>query len=547
MNRRFLLLPLLPLGLLLFLPISLTAPHDVVESESASSTITAAELRSRIYFLAAEEMQGRDTGSLTNRISANYLAHQLEMMGLQPAGDDGGYFQQVSLVRSRLEEGNRMEILSSDSAVMRSADLGQDFYPSPLSGTGAVEAPVVFAGYGITAPEYQYDDYALLDVEGKAVLVMDGEPHGNSAEGPFMGLVATEYSQAYHKIINAQERGASAVIFLNPNRRGDLSRARNFAWPEEISDARYYLDHWVRRISIPAVVASPALAEDLFVSEMPDFREIRREIDREVQIDYGRLTLRSIRIATAIYRENSQVPNVLGFLEGSHPARKHELVVVGAHFDHLGMAADGRIYPGADDDASGTAAVLEVAEAFSSLPSAPSRSVLFALWNAEEKGLLGSRFYVDHPRIPLDETVAVFQLDMIGRNQEVPDSDHPRYGGLPEQRPEENDNMLHLIGYSANEDLTGVVRGKNLSIGLELRKELDNHRLNLLRRSDNWPFFVAGVPSLFFTTGLHPDYHTPEDVPSKLEFEKLERIARLVFLSALEVAEAEDRPVKGRP
>ncbi|HUG42847.1 MAG TPA: M28 family peptidase [Acidobacteriota bacterium] len=547
MKKRFLLLPLLPLGLLLFLPISLTAPHDVVESQTASSTITAADLRSRVHFLAAEEMQGRDTGSLTNRITANYLAHQLEMMGLRPAGDDGSFFQQVHLVQSRLEDGNRMEILSSDSTFLRGAVLGEDFYPSPLSGTRAIEAPVVFAGYGITAPEYRYDDYASLDVAGKAVLVMDGEPHGNSADGPFMGLAATEYSQAYHKINNAQKRGAAAVIFLNPNRRGDLSRARNFAWPEEISDARYYLDHWVRAISIPAVVASPALVEDLFVSEMPDFREMRREIDQGERIEYARLALRSIRIETAIHRETVQAPNVLALLEGSHPTRKDELVVIGAHFDHLGVAADGRIYRGADDDSSGTAGVLEVAGAFSSLPAPPSRSVLFALWNAEEQGLLGSRFYVDHPKIPLDETVAVFQLDMIGRNQEVPSSDHPRYGGLPEQSPEENDNMVHLIGYSANQELTRVVRDGNLSIGLELRKELDNHRLNLLRRSDNWPFFVAGVPSLFFTTGLHPEYHTPEDVPEKLQFEKMERIVRLVFLSALEVAEAEDRPAMSRP
>lgn len=215
--------------------------------------------------------------------------------------------------------------------------------------------------------------------------------------------------------------------------------------------------------------------------------------------------------------------------------------MVSAHFDHVGVR-DEKIYNGADDDASGTAGLLEVAEAFASSPSQPRRSVIFAAWNGEERGLLGSRFYVARPGFSVEDIAAVFQMDMIGRNEEIPDPENPRFQGLPKQSADENVNSVNILGYSRTDDLRRLAEDLNRHIGLELRFRYDDSSSNLLRRSDNWPFLVSGVPALFFHTGLHPDYHQPTDTPEKINYEKMEKIVRLVFLCSWQAANATERP-----
>jgi len=251
-----------------------------------------------------------------------------------------------------------------------------------------------------------------------------------------------------------------------------------------------------------------------------------------------------VEIETEVQRRIVTERNVVALLEGSDPRLKDEWVIICAHFDHNGADED-RIYNGADDDGSGTVGLLEIAEAYALAASRgqrPRRSVLFAAWNAEERGLLGAWAYVENPLHPLNRTVAVLNMDMIGRDEEVPEGGGERFRGLEVQTAESNKNAINILGYSRSPELWELVREANRGIGLELRARYDNNPSNLLRRSDHWPFLQRGVPAVFFHTGLHPDYHTVYDRPEKINYEKLERIVRLVYQTSWELAQREGRP-----
>jgi Zn-dependent M28 family amino/carboxypeptidase len=236
--------------------------------------------------------------------------------------------------------------------------------------------------------------------------------------------------------------------------------------------------------------------------------------------------------------------NVLARVEGSDPTVRHELVVVGAHIDHDGIDGDA-IFNGADDDGSGTVAVLEAAQAFAEAARAgwaPRRSVVLALWNAEEKGLLGSTHYTGNVLPAGDRPVANLNLDMIGRHEDIPRQGDPRFGGLPRRTPSQSHRRVHMLGYSLSPDLAELVREEAPRLGLTAAAEYDRHPVNLLRRSDHWPFLLAGVPALFLTTGLHPDYHTPEDDADRIDYDKLEKVARLAFRVVCRLADSEGTP-----
>jgi Zn-dependent M28 family amino/carboxypeptidase len=239
------------------------------------------------------------------------------------------------------------------------------------------------------------------------------------------------------------------------------------------------------------------------------------------------------------------VVNVIGALPGTDTRLEGAPIVVCAHLDHDGVDATRQIYNGADDNASGAAAVVEIAGAFAraaELGRRPRRPVVFALWNAEEKGLLGSRYYVEHPEPAGSRPAAVLNLDMIGRSEEIPDRPDPRFRGLTRSRAVDNADALHLLGYTFSPDLAKLADEENRDIGLRIRKQYDHHPIDLLRRSDHWPFLLERIPALFVTTGLHPDYHTPQDDADRIDFAKVARIARLVYRVTWRLADADDAP-----
>ena len=246
----------------------------------------------------------------------------------------------------------------------------------------------------------------------------------------------------------------------------------------------------------------------------------------------------------AVDRHTVPDRNVVALLEGSDPRLKNEWVIVSAHYDHNGADAT-QIFNGADDNGSGVVALIDIAEAYALAAKEghrPKRSILFASWNSEERGLLGAWAYTEQPLAPLNTIAAVLNMDMIGRNEEIPIGGGARFAGLEVQTAESNSNALNLMAFSRVPDITAVVEQANGAIGLELKKRYDNNSSNLVRRSDQWPFLQRGVPAMGFITGLHPDYHTQYDRPEKINYVKMEKITRLVYQTSWDIANADARP-----
>ena len=525
-HPRFALLPICALAVWV---LQAAGPDRV--AEQATTTIRTSDLRSEISFLASDEMRGRNTGTAANEIAARYLAHRFELMGLEPAPGGDSFFQTFSLIRPELSEPNRFEI--TPTTWSEATVLGEDFFPAPLSASGRVTAPLVFAGYGLTAPDLGYDDYAGIEVSGKIALLLMHEPGEDDIKSPFEGILRSELSLARNKIQNAQARGAAGVILVedgdNHPELKEFSRLYQQVWPDDASRIRHQLAMWANQVRIPVIYASAKTAALLLQDTPINLRELQAKIESTYRPASRPIPGLHATIETSLTREESQSRNVLAYLPGSDPEGSEQVVVVGAHFDHVGFEGE-KIFNGADDDASGVAGLLEIAEAFSLATEKPKRSLLFAAWNAEEQGLLGSYFYVAHPAVALESTVAMFQMDMIGRNEEIPDPSRPRFHGLEKQEAADNANSVNILGYSRSQALRRLASKTNQPIGLDIRFRYDQHPLNLLRRSDHWPFLTQGVPCLFFHTGLHPDYHSPRDTADKINYEKMARIVRLVFL-----------------
>ena len=511
----------------------------------AIESITQADLRADLFFLAGDAMRGRLTDTNENRITVDYIRSRFERAGLKPAVGNS-YFHTYNLMTATLGEGNRLEIAMD--GVTRELKSGQEFYPQRFSGTAHVAAPVAFAGFGITAPKWSYDDYNG-DVKGKAVLVLDHEPGERDPKSPFEGVVTAEPAAAWRKALAAQQKGAVAILYVSdvhnhPDPANFEQAGRNF-WPA--APARipnYTLAAWTDRLHIPAVQISPALAASLVAGTGKTLVELAKQA--ETERGFTPLALPNVRIDLHAAVDRHTVPdrNVLGLIEGSDPKLKDEWVLVTAHFDHDGVNGT-QILNGADDNGSGTVALMEIADAYALAAAQgqrPKRSVLFCAWNSEERGLLGAWAYTEFPPAPLANIAGVLNMDMIGRNEEVQVGGGNRFNGLEVQTAESNANAVNMMGFARAPELAAVVDAANAGIGLEIKKRYDNNTSNLVRRSDQWPFLQRGVPALGFMTGLHPDYHTVYDRPEKINYVKMEKIARLIYQASWNLANAAARP-----
>jgi hypothetical protein len=523
--------------------IGLTAQTRAPQNDS----ITKEDLRADLFFLAGDSMRGRLTDTEENRAAADFIASRFERMGLKPPGPGNSYFQPYNLMTATLGDGNTLEITTGDGS-MRRVHAGQEFYPHRFSASGHVAGPVAFVGFGISAPPLSYDDYSG-DVKGKIVLALDHEPGERDPNSPFDGVVTSEWSTPWRKALAAQEKGALAVLFVSdvhnhpgaPNFEG---AARTY-WPDKPPRIQSYtLATWADRIRIPVAQVSPALAASLVAGTGKPLAQLAAAA--ETPRGSAAAVIPGIRIdlQTAVDRHIVPDRNVVALLEGSDPKLRNEWVIVSAHYDHNG--ADGtQIFNGADDNGSGVVALIEIAEAYGLAAKngqRPKRSVLFAAWNSEERGLLGAWAYTEEPLAPLSSIVAVLNMDMIGRNEEIPVGGGARFNGLETQTAESNSNALNLMAFSRVPDVTAAVEKANAGIGLDLKKRYDNNSSQLLRRSDQWPFLQRGVPAMGFITGLHPDYHTVYDRPEKINYVKMEKIGRLVHQVSWDLANQDARP-----
>jgi hypothetical protein len=529
------------------LAVSITLTPAAQTRAPQNDSIRQSDLRADLFFLASDPMRGRLADTEENRTAAEFIKSRFERMGLKPAAPSQSFFQSYNLMSPTLADGNELEVIVGDGA-SRHLRQGQEFYPHRFSASGRATAPVVFVGFGISAPHLQYDDYGG-DIAGKIVLALDHEPGERDAASPFDGVVTSEPSAPWRKALAAQQHGAAAVLFVSdvhnhPGAANFEAAARTF-WPETPPRIRSYtLATWADRIRIPVAQISPALATSLVAGTGKNLDELTKSA--ETTRGFTPLAIPSIRLdlRTAVDRHIVADRNVVALVEGSDPKLKDEWVIICAHYDHDGVNGT-QILNGADDNGSGTVALIEIAEAYALAAQAgqrPKRSVLFAAWNSEERGLLGAWAYTEEPLAPLSSIAAVLNMDMIGRNEEVEIGGGPRFNGLEVQTAESNNNAVNVMGFSRAPDLAAIVDRANAGIGLELKKRYDNNVSQLVRRSDQWPFLQRGVAALGFMTGLHPDYHTQYDRPEKINYAKMEKIARLIHQASWDVANAGARP-----
>jgi Zn-dependent M28 family amino/carboxypeptidase len=526
-------------------PFSQSARAPQIES------IKASEMRPDLFFLASDAMQGRLTDTRENAIAGDWVRSRFERLALKPGGQDSSFDHHYNLMKASVGEGNAMSIgVAGAGGTRAELRMGGEFYPHRFSANASAEGTIVFVGFGIVSSERQHDDYRDI-ARGKIVLLLDREPGVNDPASVFDGVVTAEAATPLRKVLAAQEKGAIGVIFVEDvhNQAGPSNFAAQAAnyWPETAPRVeRYTLRAWSDRVRVPVVQVSPAIADRLVAGSNRSLLELAKTAETR-----GGVT--PIAIATTVGIKASVVHhtvpdrNVVAILEGSDPSLKNEHVLVSAHFDHDG--ADGpRILNGADDDGSGTVGLVEMAEAFALAAQSgqrPRRSIIFAAWNSEERGLLGAWAYTEDPVVPLDRIVAVLNMDMIGRDEEVQVGGGGRFRGLEIQTAQSNSNATNIIGTLRSPDLRTTIERANQAIGLDLRFRYDNNASNLMRRSDHWPFIQRGVPGVWIHTGLHPDYHTVYDRPEKINYPKMEKIARMVYQAAWDLANAAGRPRLG--
>jgi hypothetical protein len=514
-----------------------------------NDSIRVQDLKAELTFLAGDGFRGRLTGTPENDLASEFIASRFQRLGLKPIGTDASYFQRYNLATATLGPSNSLK-LSGFSGAPRFRS-GQEFIPLHFSPPGEREAEggLAFVGFGISAPELEHDDYRNVNVRGKIVLVLDHEPGEKDPKSPFDGVVMSESATSMRKALLAQEKGATCILFVSdvhnhPEPENFEALARS-AWPEKPPRIpRYMLQDLVDRVHIPAAQVSTALARTLLLGAKGSLEDLARASEKPRDRSVVNIGSMIITLSTDVRRHIIPDRNVVAVIEGSDPKLKDEWVVISCHHDHNGTEGD-QVYNGADDNGSGTVGMLEIAEAYALATQdgqRPKRSILFAAFNSEERGLLGSWAFIERPPVTLDRIVAVLNMDMVGRDEEVPAGGGRRFLGLPVQSADSNKNAVNLLGHSRSASLTRTIERANAAFGLTLKKDLDNNLSNLLRRSDQWPFLQSGVPAVFFHTGLHPDYHTPGDRPEKINYAKMERIVRLVHQASWDLAQQVDRP-----
>ncbi|MBI4011765.1 MAG: M28 family peptidase [Candidatus Rokubacteria bacterium] len=458
--------------------------------------------------LASPAMEGRAAGTPGADRAAAYLADHFRRLGLRPLGEGGGYLQPFPvLTRVRLGADNRLEV-AAPGAPGRAFAPGADFLPFTFSEDGEVTGEVVFAGYGISAPPLGYDDYAGLDVRGKVALVMTGEPQEQNPRGPFRAPEHFHYTELRHKVLNAREHGAAAIVVVeSPGRRDDAPRPIRGTTPA-----------W----GIAAVNATRAVADALLGPAGPPLAARQAEIDRALAPRSGPAGS-TARLRVALVREHGRTANVVGLLPGTDPGLRDEVVVLGGHYDHLGRgspfsldaAHPDEIHPGADDNASGTAAVIGLAEAFARA-GGTRRSLVFVAFSGEELGLLGSTHYVRQPPVPIERTVAMVNLDSVGRMK---------------------DGQLYVMGVDTGQGLRALVQ--QAAAGLDVTLHL---RGDGIGPSDHTAFVNRDRPVVFFFTGAHGDYHRSSDTWDKVDADGLRKVVAIAYYTVRALADREDRP-----
>ncbi len=454
-----------------------------------AQSITEKDLKETIYFLASDSLKGRAPGTPEMKVAAEYIREQFKKNGLILLGDNG--FQYFDIITGVKPSGkNKLKIRGFSCKTF------EDNIPMPFSGNGNVSAKVVFAGYGfdINTENFKRNDYANIDVKNKWVLILRGAPETNDKDNPL-----NAYSSDLSKVMTAIKKGAAGVLLVS---------GENFDKNDKLNELKYGRGN--AQVKIPVIHIKRYLADKILKKrKITDYEKQLAKSSESVSFD----TQAKVKATVNIKYVKTRTQNVVGLLPGNNKTLSQEYLIAGAHYDHLGFGGKNSgsrmpdtvaVHNGADDNASGIAALLEIIQKFKDKKIRPDRSILFAAFSGEEEGLLGSAYFVNHPLINLDKVLVMINIDMVGRLKK--------------------NNTLTIAG-------TGTAK--------EFNKLLDSYKkktkLNLsyspggFGSSDHSSFYMKDIPVLFFNTGAHEDYHTPFDDADKINLRGEVKVTKLIF------------------
>jgi hypothetical protein len=495
--------------------LALVVGGGVAAAAAVKTEVSEARMRKDVTYLASPECEGRGPFTAGINKAADYVAAAFKEAGLKGAMPDGSYFQPFTMKGpARLGKDNAVT-LQGPSGNPVALSRGDEFQPVSASGSGTANAPIVFAGYGITTSDPNYDDYAGLDAAGKVVLIIRRSPRYDQ-EGKEFSKKLEAYAPFMEKVENAAKHKAVGVLMVNDHsEEGDRIPAFRDGEAGTLPFAH------VKRAQADAMLKS-ALGKSL--------QDIEDAIDADLKPINGPITGWTAKLAVTVNREQYPVKNVVGVLEGAGPLA-NQTVVIGAHYDHLGFGDRGSLgrgskemHPGADDNGSGTTAVIELARRFGAIPNRQGRRMVFMTFSGEEQGLLGSIHYCKNPIFPLADTTAMINLDMVGR--------------LAEDKDTHKDKLI-VYGTGSAKTFDALIENLNKKPEYDFKLKKTPTGVG---PSDQQSFYVKGVPVLFFFTDTHKDYHKPSDTADKINLPGMRRVVDMTEEVALALTTEPARP-----
>ena len=468
--------------------------HQFFAQSIDSPEITAAEIQEHINYLASDELKGRDSGTEGCLEAARYVENEFKKYSLAPFFD-GSYMQEFPFISTiQLTDNNLLTITLPDTEL--NPVLHEDYITVPFSGNADVDAKLVFAGFGISAPNLEYDDYENLDVEGKVVIVLRNHPDNDNPHSEF-----EKFAPLRKKSSVARDKGAVGIIFVNGY--------EEFKQGDDLVNFSYDRGGAVTGFAIANVKRE--IVEEIFSSSGLSFKTYYENIIAEKKPASFIFDNVDVKLSTGIEEVETISWNVAGYLPAANPKFKDEYIVLGAHFDHLGMGGQNSLYQGdepqvhngADDNASGTTGLLELAEKFASIKNKLNRNILFVAFSGEELGLLGSAYFVNNMPINADQVATMINMDMIGR--------------LNDER------SLIVYGTGTSTDWKDILNDIN---GYDLSLSFNDEGYG---PSDHSSFYGKEIPVLFFFTGTHTDYHKPSDDADKINASGEEEVLKYVY------------------
>jgi len=479
---------------------------SILAQDISNPDITSKEIKEHITFLASDDLKGRDSGTDEIMEAAEYIADEFAEYGLEPAFD-GDYFQTFPFIKTiKLTENNSLTITADGEEI--NFQLSEEYITVPFSGNAVVNSDLVFAGFGISASDLNYDDYEGIDVKDKIVVVFRNTPEPSVPHSEF-----DAYSPLRKKAAVARDKGAVGIIFINPYDENLVS--------DDLVEFNY--DRGGSMTDFAVVNMKQEKLEEILNTKAVSIEEIYNQIVENKSPSSFKIEKVSVSISTEIEEVEATSWNVGGVLKGNDPQLKNEWLIIGAHFDHLGMGAEGSLYRGdepqihngADDNASGTTGVLELAEKFSSQKDQLKRSVAFFAFSGEELGLLGSDYLVNNLPFPAENAITMINMDMIGRL---------------------NDSSLIVYGTGTSSNWKDILNEENI-FGFNLTFNDEGYG-----PSDHSSFYGKKIPVLFFFTGTHEDYHKPSDDTDKINFTGEKEVLDYIFDVAMQIDQNPERP-----